>query len=82
MPSTPLHTAISSRLFEHAAQAHAKGDFALRDSLCFWVQMLDTENLTRQAVERYIQGLQKSGKDTSLAVAGILRNALAGIAED
>ena len=80
MPTTPLHTALSSRLFEHAAQAHAKGDFELRNSLCFWVQMLDTENLTRQTVERYIRGLEKSAKASSLAVAGIFRSALGEIA--
>ena len=80
MPSTPIHTAVSSRLFEQAAQAHAKGDFDLRNSLCFWVQMLDTENLTHQTVERYIRGLEKSGKAPSLAVAEIFRNALGEIA--
>ena len=72
MLDSALHTALCSRLFEQAIKAHEKKDFPVRDSLCFWVQMLDEPSLTRETVEMYIKGLRKTVKAPSRKVAEII----------
>lgn len=79
MPNEALYPTLSSRLFEHAVQAHARGDLQMRDSLCFWVYMLDEPALTRDTVEKYIGGLRRSGNESSDRVADIIRAALTEI---
>jgi len=77
--TTPaFHSVLASALFERAVRAHAEGDSALRNSLCFWVQFLDHPQTTPETAAKYVQGLKKSGSSSPVggAVALILANAI------
>jgi len=56
---TKLGEALSDILFEHAIEAQKSGDKDLRDSYCFWTQIVNTPTLTRDHIYSYIKGLER-----------------------
>ena len=54
-----LGESLSDVLFAHAIEAQKAGDKALRDSYCFWTQIVNAPSLTRDNIYSYIKGLER-----------------------
>lgn len=77
MSEKTLAESVSEALFEQAVAAHKDGNRELRNSFCFWTQIVDCPGLTRDDIHSYIMGLDrralKENHKNSEIVAKVLR---------